>query len=171
MTELYPLNDTVTILSIFRDQDKLPITTADGKVTIQRVADGLYWDGDSFETAATLLQMVKVGDGDTNSPGRWQYDFDTDGQDAALYLIVVTDGNSLAVNVPQQNDANVGDGIALMIEYASAGGVARGKYDATASTFTLYRSDDPTTILQVFDVKDAAGDPAGSGSRFEMVPQ
>lgn len=175
MSEAYPLNDTVKVIAIFRNQAKVPITTANGKVTIQRLSDGFYWNGASFALAATLLQMVKVGDGDTNSAGKWEYDYVSTSIPADDYLIEVTDGNSLAYNVPQVGEVTIGKGIIALVEIAAAGGKAYGDYDQTASTLTIYRYDDPTgvgTPLAVFDITDENGAPSGlNGRHFKMVPQ
>ena len=170
MSDDYPLNSIVPIYAIFRNQAKQPITTADGKIVIQDPDTGLYWNGAAFAAAPTLLQMVKVGDGDANSPGKWEYLFDTDTLSGANYLVEISDGNALAYNVPQNGEVNVGTGIVNLIELAAAGGVSRTAYNSTTSVLTVYRYDDPAVIVATFDMKDSSGSPAGNNPFFDKVP-
>ena len=167
----YATNAIIPVQSLFVDITNTPITNGDARVTIRRVSDDRYFDGVSaFAPAVTLIAMAKVDGTDLISPGWWEFNFNTNGFAEDTYIFTVTDANGFAQNTPQTKSEVVSDALARAIEAAAAGGVGRAVYNAAASTLTLYKWDDPATILIVFNAKNPQGDPAGSGEIFEKIP-
>lgn len=170
MNQRYATGAIVGIETLFQDQLNNPIITADGKITARRLSDDQYAQdaaGASFAAAPLLLPMTRVGD--TDSPGWWKFDFDTSLLAADSYVFTITDANSNAKNVPQTAKAIVGDGLVQAIEAAAASGVGRVVYNDTTSQISLYKFDDPTTVLFTFNCKDKNGAPAVFEAIFEKV--
>jgi len=170
----YATGSVIGIETLFLDQLKVPIITADGKITVRRLSDDLYFDGTftagvpNFIATPTLLSMSKVGDAD--SPGWWKFDFDTSKLSSDDYVFTITDANALAKNVPQLSKAIVGDLLALAIESGAAGAVGKVVYNEETSILDLYEWDDSTTIFKSFDMKDINGSPAGTLPFFQKIP-
>ena len=165
----YANKETIDVFTIFRDTDKVEITNATGEIAILRTSNNEYWDGDSWETAPTQLSMTEVSE--ANSPGLWKFSFDTSTFSPDSYLFFITDASGNAANSPQDASAIVGDALVVIAEQSAAGVMGRVVYDSSASTITLYKFDDPNTILQVFDAEDVTSNPASVNRMFEKIPQ
>ena len=165
----------IEVNSIALDQLKQVVTNAVMEITYQRTSDGQYFDGTltagvaNFAVSATLLSMTEISD--VNSPGKWQFLFDTNGLSPDTYLGVITDSSGNVKNVPQFTEDTVGDGLAKQIELAASNGVGRALYDEVTSVMTLYSWRDSSTVVGSFDMKDKDGNPAGLSDFFEKVPQ
>lgn len=95
----FNVNAIIPIESFFVNNLNAFIITADGKLTIRETINNQYYNGSGFQATPFLLSMTRVSD--TNSPGWWSFDFDTDGFAANTYVFTVTDGNNNAANTPQ----------------------------------------------------------------------
>ena len=167
--ERYLLNENIKFQVIFVDVNNSPIITADGKITIRRLSDDLYFDGiSSFSASPTLIQMIKVSD--VNSPGWWKFNFDTDGLPSDTYIATVTDANSLGVNAPLIGESIVDDSLANAIEIAGAAAIGKATYNSTTSKLTLLSHIDQR-VLATLDIKDSLGNPAGNNPWLEKIPE
>ena len=163
----YATNATIPIQARLEDNLKVPITTAAGRVTIRRLSDDKYFNGATFDAAPTLLVMTEISE--ANSPGWWEFNFNTNGFPDDTYIFTVTDNNSLAANTPQIGESIVGDALTKAIEAAAAGGVGRVVYNAVTSQIKLYKWDDPAAVLFTFNTKDSNGNPSLNQPIFEKV--
>jgi hypothetical protein len=164
----YALNETIRIEAIFRDISKNPITTADGRVTIRRHSDDLYFNGSAWQAAPFDLVMTKLGH--VNHPGIWEYNFNTNTMDADVYTMSATDNNALAKNVPQVGESSVGSKLAEATERGAAGAIGKVVYNELTSELTLYAWDDDTKVVKVFNCKDSQGNASGKGVIYEKLP-
>lgn len=160
----------VDIQHTFTDGAKVPIITAVGQYTAQRISDKKYWKGTvptGWQDAPFQNAMTKIDD--TDSPGLWELVFTTSAESADSYLFVITDSSGNAENVPAEAKAIVGDMLALFQEWAAAGAIGKAEYNSSTSVLTLTFVNGTDTLL--FDMKDAVGNPAGSSAFFQKVPQ
>lgn len=169
----YPLNAIVDIRVIFL-KDVVPITNADGELTIQRLSDNLYFNPNlvfpnQWIAAPFLIDMTEINE--TNSPGRWLFLFNTNGYPKDTYIPVATDANFEADNVPLAGEAIVGEGLAEATEFAAAGAVGKAEYNSTTSETKLSNWQDPNTVVKTFDNQLENGDPAGTSEPSKKIPQ
>jgi len=96
--------DTEFIESRFTDDAGIAFTGATPLLCIRRKSDGLYFNGSALVTGVTLFDMSEVNNND--SPGFYQYKFDTTGLPDACYTI--TSNLTSASNTPQIGELQVG---------------------------------------------------------------
>ncbi len=167
----YATNAIVKLYSIFEDANSVKLLTVAGKITVQDATTKLYWTGVGIvmDAVPTLLDMTKVDD--TNSPAMWEFLFNTAAFDDADWLFEITDGNALAVNVPQRASASVGGTVVKAVEASAALALGKAVYNHTTSKWTIYAWDDASVVLGVFDIKDVAGAPATTNTPFQKIPE
>ncbi len=174
MSSQYADKSIVDIQTLFRDINKNPITTAVGKITVQRLDNKQYLQLGllTFGAAPVLLDMTKISD--VNSPGLWEFLLDTSTFPPLNYLFITSDENAIpanrAANSPQTASVRVGDKLSNATEAGASAAKGKATYDPVTSIETLYKHDDSATIEQAFNKKDQAGNPAKFNPSFERDP-
>jgi len=169
----YPLDETISIRVLFL-KNRLPITNAIGNLTIQRLTDNLYFNptllpADPWQIAPFSILMNEISE--TNSPGRWNFDFNTTGFVQDTYLFVVDDSAAQADNTPLGGEAIVGEGLAEATEFAASGAVGKAEYNSTTSETKLSSWQDPNKVVKTFDNQLENGDPAETDQPAKKIPQ
>ena len=151
----------------FVDKKGDPINDATAFLTVRRSVDYLYMNAiEDWEETPTLLPMIKVDDIvlGLNSPGDWFFNF-VNGLEKGEYKFVVIDtSDEKAENAIQQSKAIVDDELVRLSKISAAGVVGDADYDEETSKLSLFEYNNNTKVLAVFDIKDAAGNPAGENS-------
>ncbi len=119
MTERFLEGATIPYEAYFVDANGDGITTAAGKISIRRKSNNQYWNGATWQAANFQLTMTKVGD--ANSPGFWEFDFDSTVGDAVDdYVALMSDSSGNAVNRPDPRFDFVGGYLDLIEDQIDA---------------------------------------------------
>lgn len=99
-------NSTERIRLTALDVSGVGVTGATIALSIRRDSDGYHWNGSSFQSGYITVSMSAVDA--TNHPGKYYYDFNTNGLSDDTYLIYATTANSGVANKPWEGELKVG---------------------------------------------------------------
>lgn len=61
------------------------LAVGDRQLAIERVDDGLFWNGSTWQAGFTTVTMTEISNGDSHTDGVLEYDFTTDSDVEHIY--------------------------------------------------------------------------------------